>query len=88
MNTTVEFYTDQAGEWRWRIVAAENGQTLAASSEGYSRHSDATTAAHRVVMGAMRGDTITFLRVERRELDYTALAEGVHNDEGLENAGG
>ena len=38
------FYKDSAGEWRWRVKAT-NGQIIGASSEGYSRHSDAVTNA-------------------------------------------
>jgi uncharacterized protein YegP (UPF0339 family) len=33
--TGVEFYTDRAGFWRWRVTAA-NGQIVAASSEGFA----------------------------------------------------
>lgn len=32
----VEFYRDVAGDWRWRIKAA-NGRILADSGEGYKR---------------------------------------------------
>lgn len=33
-------YKDKAGEWRWTYVA-RNGNSIAASSEGYSRKADA-----------------------------------------------
>lgn len=36
----VEFYRDDAGEWRWRAVAG-NGETIADSAEGYKDLLDA-----------------------------------------------
>jgi len=32
---TFEVYTDDAGEWRWRLLA-RNGKIIADSAEGYS----------------------------------------------------
>jgi len=37
-------YPDAAGEWRWRLVAA-NGRIVADSAEGYTRAGDAVRAA-------------------------------------------
>lgn len=34
-----EIFKDRAGEWRWRLRAA-NGQILATSSEGYEKLDD------------------------------------------------
>lgn len=31
----VEYFPDAAGEWRWRVVAA-NGEIVGVSSEGYT----------------------------------------------------
>lgn len=45
MPDTITVYQDNAKEWRWRKVAA-NGETVA-TSEGYTRKSDAIEAAHR-----------------------------------------
>jgi uncharacterized protein YegP (UPF0339 family) len=45
----VEFYKDSADEWRWRFVAAENGNSLADSGEGYAEYGDAESAMLRVV---------------------------------------
>lgn len=36
----VQIIQDKAGEWRWRLLAA-NGETLAVSSESYTRDEDA-----------------------------------------------
>ena len=36
----LEFYQDKQEEWRWR-VQADNGQIIAASSEGYVELRDA-----------------------------------------------
>jgi uncharacterized protein YegP (UPF0339 family) len=44
---TVEFYEDQAGEWRWRLRGA-NGEIVADSGEGYTRERDAVRAFLRV----------------------------------------
>jgi uncharacterized protein len=37
-------YRDNAGEWRWRLVAG-NGRTVGDSGEGYVSHSNAVRAA-------------------------------------------
>lgn len=37
---------DRAGEWRWRLVAA-NGRKVATSGEGYTRKRDAVRAARK-----------------------------------------
>jgi uncharacterized protein YegP (UPF0339 family) len=44
---TFEVYEDKAGEHRFRIKA-QNGQVLAASSEGYKKKADAEKAAERI----------------------------------------
>jgi uncharacterized protein YegP (UPF0339 family) len=36
MNYKIEFYKDDAKEWRWRIVAS-NGRIVATGGEGYQR---------------------------------------------------
>lgn len=41
-----EVYKDQAGEWRWKLIAA-NGKTLADSGEGYRRRGAAVSAVER-----------------------------------------
>lgn len=43
-HTHYEIYEDEAGEFRWRLVAA-NGRIVADSGEGYTRESDAHRAA-------------------------------------------
>jgi uncharacterized protein YegP (UPF0339 family) len=40
----IEVYADTAGEWRWRLRAA-NGELVANSGEGYTRQEDAVRAA-------------------------------------------
>lgn len=47
------FYKDKAGEWRWRLVAA-NGETVADSGEGYTRKWSARRAYRKAVL---RSDT-------------------------------
>jgi len=42
-----EVYEDQAGEWRWRMVAG-NGRVVADSGEGYSSKSGARRAVRNV----------------------------------------
>ena len=41
-----EIYQDAAGEYRWRLVAA-NGRTVGDSGEGYDSRSNAHRAAER-----------------------------------------
>lgn len=40
MPTEFQLYKDKAGEFRWRLLA-ENGKSIAASSEGYVAKADA-----------------------------------------------
>ncbi len=44
----LEFYQDKKEEWRWR-VQAENGQIIAASSEGYVELRDAKANVTRLM---------------------------------------
>ena len=44
----VEIYVDQAGEWRWRLVA-RNGETIASSGEGFTRKWSARRAARKAL---------------------------------------
>jgi len=39
-------YQDRAGEWRWRLIAA-NGRIVVDSGEGYATLSNARRAARR-----------------------------------------
>ena len=41
-----DIYQDAAGEWRWRLVAA-NGRIVGDSGEGYATSSNARRAARR-----------------------------------------
>jgi uncharacterized protein len=41
------YYTDNKGEWRWRLKAS-NGKVLADSGEGYVNLSDCLEAIDRV----------------------------------------
>lgn len=53
-----ELYQDAAGEWRWKLVAA-NGLIVADSAEGYSSFSNVKRAANMVVREIKAGVTIT-----------------------------
>lgn len=44
---TTECYTDDAGEFRWRVLAA-NGETIADSAEGYTDRAHCVKMAKRV----------------------------------------
>ena len=44
-------YRDRAGEWRWRLVAA-NGRTVADSAEGYTTKTNAEAGIALVQEGA------------------------------------
>jgi uncharacterized protein len=40
-------FRDDAGEWRWRLVAG-NGEVIATSGEGYVNRAHALEMAHRM----------------------------------------
>lgn len=44
----VDIYKDQAGEWRWRLIAG-NGQTVASSGEGFTRRWSAKRSARKAL---------------------------------------
>jgi len=44
---TFRVFRDNAGEWRWRLVAA-NGRIVADSGEGYTRRRDVERAIRRI----------------------------------------
>lgn len=46
----LKIYQDKAGEWRWRLVAA-NGRKVADSGEGYTRKADVIRAARKFIRG-------------------------------------
>ncbi len=46
MSDTWEFYTDKAGEHRWRCTAS-NGQIIAAAHEGYTAEHNSKANAER-----------------------------------------
>lgn len=49
MNETYDVYQDAAGEWRWRLMAA-NAKIIADSGEGYSRRRDCIRAIKLVMV--------------------------------------
>lgn len=44
----LEFYIDEAGEYRWRIKA-RNGRIMADCAEGYKEYRDCTKAIHKIL---------------------------------------
>ena len=46
----LEFYKDDQGEFRWRLVAA-NGNVLAVASEGYKNRKDCEDIADSIFFG-------------------------------------
>ncbi|MFW5965229.1 MAG: HVO_2922 family protein [Halodesulfurarchaeum sp.] len=54
---TFELYEDSAGEWRWRLVAA-NGQIVADGGEGYSSKQGAKRGIESVKKGAPDADIV------------------------------
>ena len=53
-----ELFEDAAGEYRWRLVAA-NGEGVADSGEGYTERNDAREAAERVQRHAPEASAVT-----------------------------
>jgi len=47
--TRIEIYEDTARGWRWRMIAAENGQIVADSAEGYASVRNVQEATERLV---------------------------------------
>lgn len=79
-HTRAEVYEDAVGEYRFRIVAMENGEILA-SSEGYRHRTDATKAADRILFGALQDHKVELGHEENEPLNLDALAEGHHDDD-------
>jgi uncharacterized protein YegP (UPF0339 family) len=46
-----EMYKDDAGEYRWRLKSS-NGQTIAASGEGYKNRGDCAGIIGKIRVGA------------------------------------
>lgn len=44
----LEFYKDEAGQYRWRIKA-RNGRIMADCAESYTRYIDCTRACHKML---------------------------------------
>ena len=55
----LEFYKDDAGEYRWRLVA-ENGNIVATSGEGYANRQDCTDIANKIFLETLQPD-VSFL---------------------------
>lgn len=60
----VEVYADAAGEWRWRLVAA-NGRIVAASAEAFASKSNAKRAADHLAAQIGETDMVTVVDAER-----------------------
>lgn len=56
-NPVFELYEDNAGEWRWRLVAA-NGNIIADSGEGYSTKQGAQRGIESVKKSAPAADVV------------------------------
>jgi len=54
-----ELYQDKAGEFRWRLKAA-NGNALATAGEGYKKKADAKNGIDRIIKEAADPDALTF----------------------------
>lgn len=61
----LEFYRDEAGDHRWRVVAA-NRKVLSCSSEGYRHQTDAEQAANETQKAIARSRTNARRRALRR----------------------
>lgn len=48
-NYRLEFYEDEAGEFRWRLVAS-NGNIVAVSGEGYKNRNDCKDIADQIFL--------------------------------------
>jgi len=48
MKDRIVYYKDANGKWRWKVVAAENGLTIGASSESYENYTDCVANMKRL----------------------------------------
>ena len=55
----VEVFQRADGRWDFRIISAENGNTLASSSQGYESREEARKISYRITTGT--AGTITFV---------------------------
>jgi len=60
MKDQIVLYRDAQNEWRWRIIAAENGKIIARSSEGYENEDEARENITRVTSVASRAFTFHY----------------------------
>lgn len=52
-----EVYQDDAGEWRWRLIAA-NGKLIANSGEGYKRRGDCYHGIELIQLSAADAEVV------------------------------
>jgi uncharacterized protein YegP (UPF0339 family) len=57
MAAKFELYTDNKGEFRWRLVAS-NGQTIATGGEGYSSKASAMNGIESVKKNAPSAEVV------------------------------
>jgi uncharacterized protein YegP (UPF0339 family) len=72
----LEFYTDAAGEWRWRFVA-DNHKIIAVSSEGYHNLKDCQDGWELVASYAcdVQSKEPEFVQREERVADLIRMLE-------------
>lgn len=52
-----QMFKDKAGEWRWRLKAA-NGKIIATPGEGYKNRQDCEQAVEAVKLAASTAETV------------------------------
>lgn len=70
----VEVYTDKAGEFRYRVVASENGKVIS-TGEGYANRVDLHANVHRTVARPYRLVDMTW--ADGRVTDETFSADAI-----------
>ena len=77
MSHTKVIIREESAGWTWAAVAVETGELLARGLH-YRDRRTASRIARRVLLVAMHGGIVTF--VGAPEPDYSAIAEGHHED--------
>lgn len=80
----LQFYKDQAGEWRWRVYSA-NGEIVSTASEGYVRRIDAEHGAALTMIGITEAalQAVQTAKTDDRLIRMRPVVQGIMEASGL-----
>lgn len=81
---SIQFYKDQADEWRWRVYAA-NGEVISVSSEGYKNRLDAEQGAAITLVGITEAavQALTVSKATDRLIRMKPVVEAIIRSSGM-----